>query len=143
MKGGAEGLWRALRAEGTSLVRPTADFPPQDESTEKKPKRREKLKRRGKAEGEQAQLEESGLGDGDLQPPLPKKAKKRQKSNGVAEESGTMGLGKSSSALSDGEAAQSASNDVVDGEHDGDSEVVTARRALVSPSRCPGGNGLA
>lgn len=116
---------------------------PQGESAEKKPKRREKLKRRGQAEGDQAQPEESGLGDGDLQPPLHKKAKKRLKSSDGAEESGTVALGKPSSALRDGEAAQSVANDEVDGEHGGDSEVATARRALVSPSWCPGGNELA
>ncbi|XP_027316556.1 nucleolar RNA helicase 2 [Anas platyrhynchos] len=95
------------------------------ESAEKKPKRREKLKRRGQAEGDQAQPEESGLGDGDLQPPLHKKAKKRLKSSDGAEESGTVALGKPSSALRDGEAAQSVANDKVDGEHDGDSEELT------------------
>ncbi|KAM9273595.1 nucleolar RNA helicase 2-like [Morus bassanus] len=58
------------------------------ETQEKKVKRREKLKRRGKAAGEQAQPEESELGDSDLEPPLPKKTKKvKEKSNGLAGES--------------------------------------------------------
>ncbi|NWR59102.1 DDX21 helicase, partial [Bucorvus abyssinicus] len=82
------------------FLRVTPAFPRQEGTQEKKVKRREKLKRRGKAEGEQAQPEESGLGDGDLEPPLPKKTKKvKEKSNGLAGESdGSKHTVKSSSA---------------------------------------------
>lgn len=95
----------------------TPAVPRQEAAQEKKVKRREKLKRRGKAEGEQAQPEESGLGDGDLEPPLPKKTKKvKEKSNGLAGESdGSKQALKSSSA-----------GDAAAGEQDSDAEV-TAR----------------
>ncbi|KAM7102195.1 nucleolar RNA helicase 2-like isoform 2-T2 [Ciconia maguari] len=97
---------------------------------EKKLKRRERLKRRGKAEGEQAQPEESGLGDGDLEPPLPKKTKKvKEKSNGLAGESdGSEHTAKSCSAVSNdvtSPAAQSASGDAAAGEQDSDAEELT------------------
>ncbi|XP_051474901.1 nucleolar RNA helicase 2-like [Apus apus] len=59
-----------------------------EETPEKKLKRREKVKRRGKAEGEQTQPEESGLGDGELEPPLPKRTKQVKKSDGLSGESG-------------------------------------------------------
>ncbi|KAM6089878.1 nucleolar RNA helicase 2-like isoform 2-T2 [Theristicus caerulescens] len=100
-----------------------------EETQEKKLKRREKLKRRGKAEGEQAQPEESGLGDGDLEPPLPKKTKKVKKSSGLAGESdGSEHTVKPSSAVSadvSSPAAQSASGDAADGEQDSDAEELT------------------
>ncbi|KAM6390604.1 nucleolar RNA helicase 2-like isoform 2-T2 [Pluvialis apricaria] len=96
----------------------------------KKVKRREKAKRRGRAEGEQAQPEESGLGDGDLEPPLPKKTKKtKEKTNGLAGESdGSQHTVKPSSAASNGVAslaAQSASGAAADGEQDSDAEELT------------------
>ncbi|KAM6306424.1 nucleolar RNA helicase 2-like [Aegotheles albertisi] len=72
---GAESVRRGRRRKG------------KEETQEKKLKRRERVKRRGKAEGEQAQPEESGLGDGDMEPPLPKKTKKIKKSSGLAGES--------------------------------------------------------
>lgn len=102
----------------------TPALPRQEEPQEKKLKRREKLKRRGKAEGEQAQPEESELGDGELEPPLPKKTKKvKEKSNG------SEPTVKPSSAVSDDAtslAAQSTSgDDATAGEQDSDAEVVT------------------
>lgn len=67
-----------------------ASFPRQEDAKGKKPKRREKLKRRGKAEGEQSAPEESGPGDGGLlQPPSAKKAKKSAEGNGAAEQNGS------------------------------------------------------
>uniref|UniRef100_A0A8C9NFN4 RNA helicase n=1 Tax=Serinus canaria TaxID=9135 RepID=A0A8C9NFN4_SERCA len=54
----------------------------------KKVKQQVKAKRRGKAEAEQAQPEEGGLGDGDFEPPVPKKTKKvKEKRNGLVGES--------------------------------------------------------
>lgn len=97
-------------------------------------KQREKVKRRGRAEGEQAQPEESGLGGGDLEPPLPKKTKKtKEKSNGLAGESdGSLHTVKPSSAASNGvtsPAAQITSGDAADGEQDSDTEVVMPAEA--------------
>lgn len=78
-----------------------------------------KAKRRGKAEAEQAQPEESGLGDGDLEPPVPKKTKKvKEKSNGLVGGSDASGHAvKSSSAVSDSVTSPAA------GEQDSDAEV--------------------
>ncbi|XP_054061167.1 nucleolar RNA helicase 2-like [Rissa tridactyla] len=89
-----------------------------------------KVKRRRKAEGEQAQPEESGLGDGDLDPPLPKKTKKiKGKSNGLAGESdGSQHTGKPSSAASNGVTSlvgQSVSGEAAAGEQDSDAEELT------------------
>lgn len=105
----------------------TLAFPSQEETQEKK--RREKVKRRVKADGEQAQPEESGLGDGDLEPPLPKKTKKiKEKSNGLAGESnGSEHTVKPSSAVSSGVtslAVQSVISNTAAGEQDSDTEVV-------------------
>ncbi|KAM6105850.1 LOW QUALITY PROTEIN: nucleolar RNA helicase 2-like [Pterocles gutturalis] len=85
-----------------------------DETPEKRLRRREKLKRRGKAEGEQAPPEESGLGGGDLEPPLAKKTK-----NGKVKSSGSEQTVKASSAVSGDGTAPGA------GEQDGDGEELT------------------
>lgn len=115
---------------GERSLRVTPAFPRQEETQEKKLKRREKLKRRSKAAGEQAQPEESELGDGDLEPPLPKKTKEaKEKSNGLAgERDGSKRVVKPSSAVSSDVtslAAQSASGNEAAGEQDSDAEVVT------------------
>ncbi|NXT74862.1 DDX21 helicase, partial [Zapornia atra] len=97
----------------------------QEEAQEKKLKRSAKPKRRGKAEGEQAEPEESGLGDGDLEPPQPKKTK-RVKSTGPAGESGSSAP--AVEALSDGAAslvAPSAAGDAAAGDQDSDAEELT------------------
>jgi len=122
----------------------TPAFPRQEETKGKKLKQRDRLKRRGTAEAEQAQPEESGLGDGDLEPPLPKKTKKiKGKSNGLAgERDGSERTAKPSSAVGDSAtslAARSASGDAAAGEQDGDAEVVT----LCPRSPRPAGNGWA
>ncbi|XP_075279241.1 nucleolar RNA helicase 2 [Opisthocomus hoazin] len=101
-----------------------------EETKGKKLKQRDRLKRRGTAEAEQAQPEESGLGDGDLEPPLPKKTKKiKGKSNGLAgERDGSERTAKPSSAVGDSAtslAARSASGDAAAGEQDGDAEELT------------------
>ncbi|XP_074780446.1 nucleolar RNA helicase 2-like [Athene noctua] len=106
---GAESLRRGRRRKA------------KEETQEKKLKRREKLRRRGK--GEQAQPEESGLGDGDLEPPLPKKTKKAKE-----EGSGSERTVKLSSAVSNdvtSPAAQSVSGDAAAGEQDSDPEELT------------------
>uniref|UniRef100_A0A8C2SVV0 Nucleolar RNA helicase 2 n=2 Tax=Coturnix japonica TaxID=93934 RepID=A0A8C2SVV0_COTJA len=54
----------------------------------RKPKRVEKLKRRGEDEGEQSAAEENGTGDGGGQPPAAKKAKKSADGNGAAQQDG-------------------------------------------------------
>lgn len=72
----------------------------QEAAQEKKPKRREKLKRRGQAGGEQAQPEESGLAE--LEPPLPKKTKQGKESGG-AERAAKAPAAQSSGAASPGE----------------------------------------
>ncbi|XP_030342400.2 nucleolar RNA helicase 2-like [Strigops habroptila] len=100
------------------------------EETQAKLKQREKVKRRVKAEGEQAQPEQSGLGDGDLEPPLPKKTKKiKEKSTGLAgESSGSEHMVKPSSAVSNGVtslAAQSVSSNAAAGEQDSNAEELT------------------
>lgn len=95
-------------------------FPSRQEAAqEKKPKRREKLKRRGQAEGEQAQPEQSGLGE--LEPPLPKKTKEaKEKGDGLAGESGgSEHVVKPSAAVSNGVTPP--------GEQENDAEVGTLR----------------
>ena len=87
---GAAILLGAGRAGGGARGVTAASFPRQEDAKGKKPKRREKLKRRGKAEGEQSAPEESGPGDGGLlQPPSAKKAKKSAEGNGAAEQNGS------------------------------------------------------
>ncbi|CAN0237288.1 unnamed protein product [Bubo scandiacus] len=108
---GAESLRRGRRRKA------------KEETQEKKLKRREKLKRRGRAEGEQAQPEESGLGDGDLEPPLPKKTKKvKEESNGSEH---TVKLSSAVSNDATSSAAQSVSGDAAAGEQDSDTEELT------------------
>ena len=87
------------------------------------------MKRRGKAEGAQAQPEESGLGDGDLEPPLAKKTEKtKEKSNGLTGESGgAEHTVQPSSAVSNGvvsPVAHSVSGSAAAGEQDSDAEVL-------------------
>ncbi|XP_030909193.2 nucleolar RNA helicase 2-like [Melopsittacus undulatus] len=98
------------------------------EETQEK-KRRERVKRRVKAEGEQAQPEESGLGDGDLEPPLPKKTKKvKEKSNGLAGESNGSEHTVKPSAVSNGVtslAVRSVASSTAAGEQDSDTEELT------------------
>ncbi|XP_067996273.1 nucleolar RNA helicase 2-like isoform X1 [Melanerpes formicivorus] len=95
-------------------------------SQEKKPKRREKVKRSGNAEAEQNQPEESGLGDGEFEPPMAKKTKKaKEKANGLVGESNdserTVKL--SSAMISPTE--QSSSGDTDPAEQDSDAEELT------------------
>lgn len=97
----------------------TAALPQQEETPGKKVKQQVKAKRRGKAELEQAQPEESGLGDGDFEPPVPKKTKKvKEKSSGlVGEGDVSQQAVKSASAVSSGVASPAAR------EQDSDAEV--------------------
>ncbi|XP_048168100.1 nucleolar RNA helicase 2-like [Corvus hawaiiensis] len=93
----------------------------QEETPEKKVKRQVKAKRRGKAEAEQAQPEESGLGDGDFEPPVPKKTKKiKEKSNGlVGKSDASQHAVESSSVVSDSVTSPAA------GEQDSGAEELT------------------
>lgn len=104
-----------------SSLRVTAAFPLQEETPEKKVKRQVKGKRRAKAEAEQAQPEEGGLEDGDLEPPVPKKTKKaKEKSNGLVGESDeSQHVVKSSSAVSGSVTSPAAQS----GEQDSEAEV--------------------
>lgn len=123
---GLGGLKSAEGGQGGGKASPrvTAALPQQEEAPEKKVKRQVKAKRRGKAEAEQAQPEESGLGDGDLEPPVPKKTKKvKEKSNGlVGESDASQGAVKSSSAVS-GSVTSPAAQSGAAGEQDSDAEV--------------------
>ncbi|XP_032922638.1 nucleolar RNA helicase 2-like [Catharus ustulatus] len=94
-----------------------------EETPEKKVKRQVKGKRRAKAEAEQAQPEEGGLGDGDLEPPVPKKTKKvKEKSNGLVGESDeSQHVVKSSSAVSGSVTSPAAQS----GEQDSEDEELT------------------
>lgn len=101
----------------------TAAFPQQEETPEKKVKRQVKAKRRGKAEAEQAQPEESGLGDGDFEPPVPKKTKKIKKSNGLVGESDASQHAVKSSSVVSNSVTSPAAQSVAAGEQDSDAEV--------------------
>ncbi|OWK56036.1 Nucleolar RNA helicase 2 [Lonchura striata] len=106
----AESLRRGRRRKGK-----------QDETPGKKVKQQVKAKRRGKAEVEQAQPEESGGEDGDFEPPVPKKTKKvKEKINGlVGESDASQQAVKSASAVSSGVASPAAR------ERDSDAEELT------------------
>lgn len=122
---GLGGLKSAGDGQGArrASLRVTAAFPQQEETPEKKVKRQVKAKRRGKAEAEQAQPEEGELGDGDLEPPVPKKTKKaKEKSNGlVGGNDASQGAVKSSTVS--GSVTSPAAQSGAAGEQDSDAEV--------------------
>ncbi|XP_027516798.1 nucleolar RNA helicase 2-like [Corapipo altera] len=85
-----------------------------------------KVKRRGKAEGEQAQPEESGLGNGDLEPPLPKKTKKiKENSSGLVGESDVAQHALESSPTASDSGTAPAAQGGAGGEQDSDAEELT------------------
>lgn len=116
-------MFGAGRAAAAARGVTAASFLRQEDGKGKKPKRHEKLKRRGKAEGEQNAPEESEPGDGGLRPPSAKKAKKSAEGNGAAELNG--------SAPASGHGGASAA-----AEPGCDAEV-TAVRGAGGPLRCP------
>lgn len=117
--GGLEGGWGGQGEEGAPSLRVTAAFPQQEETPGKKVKQQVKAKRRGKAEAEQAQPEESELGDGDFEPPVPKKTKKaKEKRNGLVGESDASQQAVKSAAAVSGSVTSPAAR-----EQDSDAEV--------------------